>query len=120
MINRKDLRIGNFVELNGEIKPVEAIGYDKISVIGRYWLDDQLNPIPLTEEILIKCGFEKEETIYYFPLELSKFYIRNPYKGSNIWRIKTDPENTIAEVCFLHQLQNLYFALTGQELTYLT
>lgn len=72
----------------------------------------EIDPIPLTEEILLKCGFEKAKvnTIinayisfsFYLTIYDDKLFYE--WKGGNI------------EVKHLHQLQNLYFALTGQEL----
>lgn len=68
---------------------------------------DELQHIPLTEEILLKCGFVKckMSNVFY----LGDFEILLPtyfkYKDAHLIKIK-----------YLHQLQNLYFALTGKEL----
>jgi hypothetical protein len=68
-----------------------------------------IKPIPLTEEWLIKFGFKKINGCGY----------RKPnFKGS-IW---TNPgtwrfNNFMVDVKHVHQLQNLYFALTKKELT---
>ena len=71
-------------------------------------------PIPLTEEILLKCGFKKKNG-YKFVLHNSHFSLvmidsikREDYAFShyNLW----------VNLEYVHQLQNLYFALTGQEL----
>lgn len=77
---------------------------------------EEFEPIPLTEEILLKCGFIKTgiTELYY------------PTNTINISWFEEDP--TVIEIncaniqCYiinceyLHQLQNLYFALKGQEL----
>ena len=67
-------------------------------------------PIPLTEEWLVKFGFEKLEgwdDMYYFQIGNFQVYEYNvsgyDYDGFNIKHV--------------HQLQNLYFALTNKELT---
>lgn len=83
----------------------------------------RLEPIPLTKEILLKCGFERARgTEKEFAVLKCGLMNLNP--------LLTDKGNTysIALECgwtdrrlkkgiiYLHQLQNLYFALTGEEL----
>lgn len=73
--------------------------------------NDKLNriePIPLTEEILLKCGFEKVREYLHIDNEIVIQKDANGYyshiNSGNIY------------INSLHQLQNLYFALTGEEL----
>lgn len=65
-------------------------------------------PIKLTEKILLKCGFEKEilEPIHYC------------IKGMCIWKCNDMflCDKNGVHIKHLHQLQNLYFALTNEEL----
>jgi len=67
-------------------------------------------PIPLTEEWLLKFGFEKIDHIHkdnYFKKNwLCCESLSFDWRGGYIGRIG-----------YVHQLQNLYFALTGEELT---
>lgn len=114
MIQAKGLRIGNLVKRpdigNGslrilELKKDKALVSGPISVLIPY---SDLYEIELTEEILLKCGFEESQRGYY---TIDDFVISvegQVYFG--------DYETWIAEIHHLHQLQNLYFALTGQEL----
>ena len=129
MIKAEELRIGNLVWDNyGGIYKVVNInseGFDYIDAvkpnfkaIGRYELDS-LEPIPLTEEWLVKFGFEQEEiqtksdgtTEIGFVKDIimvlkgTNFYYAAPYGYPN------------ARIVYVHQLQNLYFALTQTELT---
>lgn len=96
--------------------------------------DLRIQPIVLSPEILEKCGFEKDAD---FPLEP----VANRYSlkilGASQWYFvamivnQDTPENKKGTVIvqytvqdfgasdnlkYLHQLQNLYFALTGEEL----
>jgi len=76
-------------------------------------------PIKLTEKWLLKFGFEKGvDNVYY--IKSKQMYLKifekighvigSVDKYSNCFKISND-------IKYVHQLQNLYFALTGKELT---
>jgi len=122
-INANELRISNLVSYKGEIKTVaELFGISNNS---------QWDSIPLTPEILIDCGFrhddeDKEYQINYsigLPIgNGSDLFIEfDPlFKGQvNVGIISlSDNYNYFNEIKYLHQLQNLIFSLSGQELIY--
>ena len=119
------LRIGNYIEFNEEssIVIVKEISEYGIAVNNTnpdgedfYTEYDQFIAIEITEEWLIKLGFkgyEDEEDNSIF--ELNGFnIIRNLFKKEFfLYDYMSD-----VEVKYVHELQNLYFALTKQELTY--
>ena len=77
-----------------------------------------IQPIPLTEEWLVKFGFEDGPSKGGFALTKNKLSIHLPdisYPQGrtyfNSWCIIDH------SVKYVHQLQNLYFSLTGEELT---
>ena len=120
MINAKDLRIGNSVLLGNSSLSVYQIIYDRrngYSINSKDYKEDFFDPIPLTKEILIKCGFHKFNNAWVqkdFTENNSKFYF-------SIWNLiddefKYNSAEFDIEINSLHQLQNLYFALTGEEL----
>ena len=116
MINANELRIGNCVR-----HPDTAYTHREWGMSDwRFAYDfpeymENISPIALTEEWLLKFGFEKEK-------EGSNYY-----KGCLYWwsgDFYQEFYNEGAEslmisqgVKYVHQLQNLYFALTGIELT---
>jgi len=129
MIDKKDLRIGNSVMLEGKILTVKAIEHNPVT--DRWYVKvyenysqikcEYLEPIPLTEELLVKCGFqylngrtdgELTLDILHYEFDfvegelVTKSRYEEVYKREKLPHIKS-----------LHQLQNLYFALTKQELT---
>lgn len=132
MIQSKEVRIGNLVEFNGEVFEIESISRDLPNIkldsrgIGVVpWVS--LNGVTLTEEWLVKFGFvqygQKNE---HNPMLLCKSnYDFAIYPPSDIFKKKywrTSIHESIASykdlnILFVHQLQNLYFALTGEELT---
>lgn len=73
-------------------------------------------PIELTEEWLIKLGFYSLDkgTCFYKQKTLIVEYLFSQWTG----RLYIDQWNScqIIEIKYVHQLQNLYYALTGEEL----
>jgi hypothetical protein len=119
-----ELRIGNYVYellvkdncfVNTEIQ-LHTVGEYVISSVEK----GRAMPIPLTEEWLIKFGFES------VGLGGNRFVLYNAIDGTSNFVIETDgiilyPQIDYDIVCwsefkYVHQLQNLYFALTGEEL----
>jgi hypothetical protein len=74
-------------------------------------------PIPLTEEWLLKLGFEKMEFNHSnsYHLDLVFCGIVYNYEGIIEMHLQED-EICLNHIKHVHQLQNLYFALTGEEL----
>lgn len=79
----------------------------------------EIEPISLTEEWLLKFGFVEidDDGLWGHPSEelfqLQSKYLEGEGKFNHIW----DASYTEAPIEFVHHLQNLYFALTGEELT---
>ena len=146
-LSANELRIGNFVN----VLMYKCDGYEiyQISEIRKYAISDvndlsfqyeSVEPIPLTEEWLLKFGFEKcntsriitsysksiswsggdYKTISVCP-DLGNQYIYLRHGELNGSR---DDDNLICifngdvnGALYVHGLQNLYFALNGKELT---
>jgi hypothetical protein len=124
-IKASELRTKNYVQTDYEgileVININSEGFDYIDArkptfqaLGRFPLDC-VKPIPLTEEWLLKFGFEKnsywfkDDNMLRFGLIDNKLHcsIGNDENGFLYNRIN-----------YVHQLQNLYFALTGQELEF--
>jgi hypothetical protein len=79
----------------------------------------ELKPIPLTEECLLKMGFDKAINGWF----CSKEYLwLRQNKLNNQWFAGVNGIGDIdcKRIDYVHCLQNLYFALTGEELTFST
>ena len=119
MIQANELRIGNLVErfdfqvLNGIDLPRKWVSYEILSVdiVEVTMFPDHYRPVPLTVEKLLEFGFEQSipKTKIF---SLGSFWIR--YYGEEIGFFESKNHKKLEHV---HQLQNLYFALTGTELT---
>lgn len=114
MIQANELRIGNIYNRKHGKGWTETVMSEEIigKIFGNskeYALND-FEPIPLTEEILFKAGFVKQGMAYIISVP-KKFHVTKWSDG----RFMYDGFlNT--EIKHVHQLQNLYFALTGEEL----
>ena len=125
-----ELRLKNYVFDTGVLAIVTCIEEDRLSTNrGKlpYSFYDEIEPVPLTEEWLLKFGFKKRIEFgmvvcdswqglnYWFINNKDCFTLRgDPIYGlSYQGGIKPYPEKNIK---FVHQLQNLYFDLTGNEL----
>lgn len=115
----KELRIGNIVSIFGIEQHIITELKNTIYV--------DLNPIPITEEWLLKFGF----TIYFkkWKNDKKEIYLISEANGIGLCYNKIDNDwevwllNCDYELRFMlrwikhvNQLQNLYFALTGEEL----
>jgi hypothetical protein len=133
-----ELRIGNLVEYNGEVFKIYGLSHEKPFLDTIEFGDgvvewDDLKPIPLTEKWLMRFGFNKDNknpgwydlrylTNEHDDLVTSWVSISvNTYSFSCVIRDEYPDEmgaNTKCLIRLVHQLQNLYFALTGEELVY--
>lgn len=118
----QELRVGNYLERYGKRVKIVEIGIKHKNDTNYYlrcegdnngyWMD-QFKPIPLTEEVLLKCGF----------ILFGQGYIHETMRYNDLFKIREDgyivyvvKDNYITKLKHLHELQNLYYALTNQEL----
>lgn len=110
----QEIRIGNYVFQNGKTTMVESIksslnDWSRINGL----IYKSCEPVPLTEEWLLKFGFVKStgwHDFEYFDKNGVHIYVCND--GNNEW-FEYEMEFKVKSV---HQLQNLYFALKNEEL----
>lgn len=120
MINANELRIGNLVDHYFSDDTDDSVTdrmYEHIEA--KDISDDEYlsscYPIPLTPEILEKAGFEYDGATTLSRDDSPLYFKILAGKGSAFVEKLHQPFEVHCE--FVHQLQNLYFALTGEELT---
>ena len=126
----QELRVGNYYNHNTQgDDAVDVISGQDILDLQDDPLDDFFQPIPLTEEWLLKFGFESyAKHVNYIELSIkhiepSKHIMvrvglqRNYFTVFNHSECDSIDIQFITSIQHVHQLQNLYFALTGEELT---
>jgi hypothetical protein len=123
-----ELRIGNLVIKSlksGNGRKIEAeIGHADIARIFEKTGSFNYEPIPLTEEWLVRFGFIYDPTIakqnqsYWDKYGNQRIFSLAKYEEGLFFEdIVIGGDIYKTEIKHVHQLQNLYFALTGTELT---
>ncbi len=123
-----ELRIGNWVcdIYQEEEFQLDIVDMCDMDINGDLYRTD---PIPITEEWLLKFDFEKKID-FYSPDELwGKEEFENPRRAFGVFNPDNKDEwfvmfredvgcgwSDLNEIKYVHQLQNLYFALTQEEL----
>ena len=130
MIKPEDLRIGNWVNHHGEIITVDGI--DDIDVFNKKCGEIPLHsilPIPLTEKILLDCGFDQisDTNIYVISMHkiginklksLAVYIDENSYTAAIVDYYTGVEKTDLLHMDYqhLHELQNLFYSLTKTEL----
>lgn len=116
----KDLRIGNYI-LNNEYNIIQVYQYDRRSdkrsqlndiTFDNRCISDYYEPAPLTDELLVRFGFEKTKSkLSVFKIDDWIEVIKQP-QGYDFYC-----RGTYLTLClYAHQIQNLYSALSSKEL----
>jgi len=134
-----ELRIGNYLQYDKRLHSVRGLDINHGLVLTPIEVPNQgypcvhldtIKPIPLTEEWLLKFGFEEEHDEHGYGLvfkfkttqdvfmkviyehEFRGLYLdKNMNKGFYGFRFSN------IDYKYVHQLQNLFYALCGEELT---
>lgn len=131
MIKANELRVGNWVNRNDldgvytvrsvcidRVHPINLIERDSVKNIN--WACEcalsELEPIPLTPEILEKAGFEEDKLHECYVIWNSVSNVAIEFFDNQLQLVGQNSAEEIGHIKHLHQLQNLYFALTGEEL----
>jgi len=113
MIDARDLRIGNLV-----YSPMMNDNFKISNLTDEY--NPTCQPIPLTEEWLVRLGFQKESKEYFIKINnhsnLLLFYSTFHDKYYYFADVERRQYNSTLPMLYVHQIQNLYYSLTGQEL----
>lgn len=117
MIITKTLRLGNWINLNdgtglsNDYRQIQGITKNGVTctikgckIASSFTSDKQIHPIPITADILLNCGFK--------PYKNGKWY--HDYLSVHECEFIFNSKGYRVE--YVHQLQNLFYTLTNEEL----
>ncbi|MCQ2235204.1 MAG: hypothetical protein MJZ24_10760 [Paludibacteraceae bacterium] len=115
-MNYKELRIGNHIYIDSRETAISAIDLATMCQHEKFLIDKGVvTPIYLSESILFKHGFKVEFDITPNRVySLGDFLIRS--NSSHSFNLYVGQQTVGKPFSYLHQLQNLYFAIEGKEL----
>lgn len=131
MIKANELRIGNYVQYNPdavdkgtEIIPLQITAIDEEAGFilndgfSNVYAENEVEPIPLSSELLEQCGFYNQKYEEWSAFAFKDTPICTHYDGVEwIFKYGYDSDLSFAACEYLHQVQNLIFVLTGEELS---
>lgn len=127
----QDLRIRNYVKWNGPVyKEIARISFITNEEVG-FWCGDtaviqEIEPIPLTEEWLVKFGLttittsDNGDSNYWSKDNDLSVDVEPNVTGHSVETLfyyRLHEKQRRKHLMYVHQLQNLYFCLCGEELT---
>jgi hypothetical protein len=131
-MNCQELRIGNLIKVDGQLTKVTRLQPPYIGTDLMYAMEEAFEPIIVTEEVLVQCGFKLSNKDHY-GLEYRLLMVgwdevmeEEDYTSCRVRRSSGTHEGWhfyidgihIIPCGYLHQLQNGFFALYGKELEY--
>lgn len=124
-MNVSELRVGSWIhnpvqsiDIQVTLGVLQQVLYDEI--LNR-WIDDRFQPIQLTEEWLLRFGFGKSNSGNGTQFKLGGIVLKaarmKPMNPPIVlsWYIPNIP--AAKQIEFVHQIQNIYQSLKGDELT---
>lgn len=124
MINASELRIGNWVNVSTP-HPYYGGGFKQVDEINEYGIGrtngdstmhdfEELSGIPLSPDLLERSGFVKDGDQWHKQYREGRRAFSLTYDGE-VFTYQVSHAETLT-VWDLHQLMNLFYALTGEEL----
>lgn len=118
-IDIKELRVGAHVSIGGERREVFGLGCGRVSYlphplssIAESVLAEEVEPIPITEELLTELGFHEVKDTYFSDWHNGWLKITNNTGQAKPYWVY----NGFIKLYYLHQLEALYYATTKTEL----
>jgi len=119
MIKSEDIRIGNYIDVNG-IAQVRGVTNGGVWIRNKAFVIMDFKGIPLTPEILENCGYKYREHLrdfYFKPEGTGTIFIISIVHGTFAICASNEKPCLYVHLEDLHKLQNLHYSLLNTELT---
>ena len=128
MLQPEELKINNLVSVNeiyrneGDLLELNQNNFEALIINDTY---RRIFPIPLNEEWLFKMGFDNvrknilmcHNEYHNNRINEGAFYVEPVGDAFNHWYLYHKVKMITSNIRHVHQLQNLFYALNGEELT---
>jgi hypothetical protein len=120
-----ELRIGNYLNgKRGHVVVSEIIRNNSVKIYDNtssFYVGICLTPIEITKEWLLKLGFEYSNFYNNYKIKAGEYFNSVRYDDEDCeWCYNNDSSDAgcyyVTSIKYIHELQNLYFALNGEEL----
>jgi len=118
-MNIAELRIGNFIQTDGKVKKITGVITYGVYFSCGYCpnVKGLIKPIPITEEWLIKFGFDVNSFGFATKNNFQTGHITKDENYQFEFSVGMIGKWFLKDILSVHQLQNIFHALTGEELT---
>jgi hypothetical protein len=113
MLDARDLRIGNWVDVpnKGFTQILSVMDIEKV-------IEQQALPIPTSKELILSLGFLPRSESNIYEIASARFVYHVAVKRVMIYH----PGNMYthwlgSHIDYIHQLQNIFYCITGYDLT---
>jgi hypothetical protein len=113
MIEARELKIGNWVSFEDHL-----IKQQRIVFLSEKADLSMVEPIPLTEDWLLRFGFDyvRGEEYHNKRINEGAFHLKRVGDAFNHWYFYHKDKMITTNIRFVHQLQNIFFAMKSEEL----
>jgi hypothetical protein len=114
MIDVRELRVGNLLYNERTVVTIDAR-----SIFDIWDKSEKYEPIPLSQSWLKRFGFEIAENSYFkgvFNIWVNNICIHQDTFDVTVFSLY-NYNDTKVYIQYIHQLQNIFFALRGEEIT---
>ena len=120
-----ELRIGNYLNgKQGHVVVTEIRTNNSVKIhdnTSSFYVGICLTPIEITKEWLLKLGFEHSNFYNNYKIKAGQYFNSVRYDDEDCeWCYNNDSSDAgcyyVTSIKYVHELQNLYFALNGEEL----
>lgn len=117
-----ELRIGNLIQHHGPLcNHIIKVDIEILSKIIREPESDFFKPIKITEEFLLKLGFYRFENCLIKGIKESDVYFQYEIESNTVCVLSSDgcDVSLVRQVInYIHEIQNLYYAISKTEIEY--
>lgn len=120
MISPSEIRLGNLLTFQTDPQ-IRAVTLATFKYLQKHGDDNGYNPVPITSDLLERLGIyiaNKRKMSHKIRIRNRKETMYVTQNG-NLWDIHLNYGEVLVTIQYVHQLQNVYFSITGSDLDFI-